>query len=135
MTTRAWIAGAAAVLLLAGPAFAAAGPDFEGLDRDKNGKLEQAEIEGAAPEVLKKYDLNGDGALDRKEFEAAGGVPARFDLLDRNKNGLLDLAELKQTAAARFTQIDTNRDGRIDTSEWKKLQKLVPKSLRIYFYF
>ena len=25
-----------------------------------------------APEILKKYDLNGDGALDRSEFKAAG---------------------------------------------------------------
>jgi hypothetical protein len=129
------ILGWVMAVLLAGAAFAA-GPDFEGLDRNKNGTLEKAEIEAAAPEILKKYDINKDGSLDRKEFEAAGGAPARFDLLDRNKNGLLDLDELKQSAAARFKEFDTNRDGRIDTSEWQKLQKKpVPQPMINLFYF
>ena len=85
--------------------------------------------------MLREHDRNGDGRLDRLEFTAAGGVPARFDLLDRDKNGLIDLAELKSHAAKRFKEFDTNRDGRIDTSEWKPRKRPEPFALRIRFYF
>ena len=61
-----------AVFLLAGAAFAAA-PDFSGLDRDNNGYLDPAEIDGAAPEIFKNNDRSEDGSLDRSEFGAAGG--------------------------------------------------------------
>ncbi len=134
MTMRIRIICVIAALFLTGTAFAAAS-DFGVLDRDGNGYIERAEIEGTVPEILKKYDLNGDGGIDRQEFQAAGGVPPRFDLLDRDKSGLLDLDELKQTAAARFKKFDANRDGRIDTSEWKKLKKPVGRPVIILFYF
>ena len=131
---RIWIVGMIASLLLAGSAFAAT-TDFGGLDRDGNGYLDMAEIESAAPEILKNHDRNGDAHLDRKEFKAAGGEPSRFDLLDRNKNGLLDLDELKYAGTARFNEFDTNRDGRIDTREWDKLKKPVARPVIILFYF
>lgn len=134
MTMRTWIGIVAATFLLAGVAIAAA-PDFGRWDGDGNEYLDQAEIEGAAPEILKRYDRNGDGHLDRKEFKTAGGVESRFDLLDRNKNGLLDLDELKQSAAAHYKEFDTNRDGRINPPEWDVLRKPAGIPVINLFYF
>ena len=125
---------ALAILLLAfGPAYGA-GEDFGGLDRDKSGTLEKAEIEDAAPEILKKHDLNGDGALDLSEFTAAGGTSTRFDEIDRDKNGRIDPDEFRRAASQRFEQIDIDRNGRIDTQEWGKRQKPIQNPL-LFFYF
>ena len=115
------------------PAYAA-GPDFGGLDRDESGTLEKAEIESAAPEVLKKYDLNGDGALDRAEFKAAGGSAIRFDEIDRDKSGRIDPDEFRKAASRRFEQIDSDRNDRIDDQEWSKRRNPVENPL-LFFYF
>jgi Ca2+-binding EF-hand superfamily protein len=132
MKIRLWVM--AMITLMAFGTAHAAGDDFGGLDRDKNGKLEKAEIEKAAPEVFKKADRSGDGTLDRDEFKAAGGSSARFDQIDADKNGRIDPDEFRQAAIERFKQVDTNRDGRIDTQEWSKLQKPIQNPL-IFFYF
>jgi len=125
---------AMAILLLAfGPAYGS-GDDFGGLDRDKSGTLEKAEIEDSAPEILKKHDLNGDGALDRAEFKAAGGTAARFDEIDRAKNGRIDPDEFRRAASKRFEQIDIDRNGRIDGQEWGKRQTPIQNPL-LFFYF
>ncbi len=131
---RTWMAVVVSAFLLAGAGFAAE-PSFGGLDRDGNGFLDEAEITGAAPEVLKKYDANGDGAIDRKEFEAAGGEASRFDRLDKDKNGKLDLDELKRAAAARFKEVDTDGNGRIDAREWTRLRKPGGTPGIVLFYF
>ena len=121
-------------ILLAGAAFAAV-PTFGGLDRDGNGYLDEAEITGAAPGILKQYDVNGDGSLDRSEFEAAGGSPARFDLLDTDKNGRIDIDEFHTAAVKRFKESDTNGDGRIDDREWTRLRKPGAAPGIVLFYF
>jgi Ca2+-binding EF-hand superfamily protein len=120
-------------ILLAGGAFAAA-PDFGGLDRDGNGLLEQAEISDAAPGILKKYDVDGDGFLDRSEFLAAGGSPSRFEFLDADKSGRVDIDEFRNAAIERFKQIDTDRNGRIDARELSRLQKPIQNPI-LFFYF
>ncbi|MHB8910379.1 MAG: EF-hand domain-containing protein [Syntrophales bacterium] len=134
MTMRTWIAVLAGTFLLTGTAFAAV-PTFGGLDRDGNGYLDEAEITGAAPDILKQYDLNGDGSLDRSEFEAAGGSPARFDLLDADKNGRIDIDEFRAAAVERFKESDTNGDGRIDDREWTRLRKPGAAPGIVLFYF
>ena len=133
MTMRMWIAGAVAALLLAGVASAAA-PDFGGLDRDKNGYLDEKEINEAAPEVLKKYDKDGSGSLDRAEFEAAGGTRSRFEFLDKDKNGNVDIDEFRSAAIDRFKQVDIDRNGRIDVQDWRKLRQPVQNPI-LFFYF
>lgn len=122
-----------AVFLLAGTAFAAT-PDFGGLDRDKNGYLDPAEIDGAAPEVFKNNDRSGDGSLDRPEFEASGGSPSRFDEIDTDRNGRIDPDEFRAAARRQFEQFDVNRDGRIDVQEWNRRQTPIQNPL-IRFYF
>jgi hypothetical protein len=133
MAMRIWIVGAIAALILADAAFAAA-PDFGGLDRDGKGYLNQAEIGDAAPEILKTFDRNGDGSLDRSEFEAAGGTPSRFEFMDKDKNGRIDVDEFRRAAVERFNQADTDRDGRIDAREWGKLQRPIQNPLLIFFF-
>jgi len=132
MKIRTW--AMATILCLAMGTVQAAGGDFGGLDRDKNGTLEQAEVEEAAPEVFKKADGSGDGTLDRNEFKAAGGSSARFDLIDADKNGRIDPDEFREAMIERFKQVDTGRDGRIDTQEWSRRQKPIENPL-LFFYF
>jgi hypothetical protein len=134
MTMRTWLVVVMATFLLIGAAFAAE-PTFGGLDRDGNGFLDEAEITGAAPEILKQYDVNGDGSLNRSEFEAAGGSPARFDLLDADKDGRIDIDEFRAAAIERFKAFDTNGDGRIDDREWTRLRKPGAAPGIVLFYF
>lgn len=130
---RIWIAGVVAAFLLAGAANAAA-PDFGGLDRDNNGYIDENEISEAAPEVLKKFDKDGSGSLDRAEFEAAGGTRSRFELLDKDKNGKVDIDEFRGAAIERFKQIDADRNGRIDVQDWSKLRQPIQNPI-LFFYF
>ncbi len=134
MTMRIWIAGVVAAFLLTGGAANAAAPDFGGLDRDNNGYLDEKEISGAAPEVLKKYDKDGSGSLDRAEFEAAGGTRSRFEFLDKDKNGRVDIDEFRSAAIERFKQVDTDRNGRIDMQDWSKLRQPIQNPI-LFFYF
>ena len=118
---------------MAGAAFAAA-PDFSGLDRDNNGYLDPAEIDGAAPEIFKNNDRSEDGSLDRSEFGAAGGSPSRFDEIDTDRSGRIDPDEFQAAARRQFEQFDVNRDGRIDVQEWNRRQTPIQNPL-ILFYF
>jgi len=132
MMVRLW--ATVAILLLAfGTGFAVDGP-FGSLDADGNGTLEQAELEKAAPEIFKNADRSGDGTLDRDEFKAAGGNPARFDEIDKDRNGRIDLDEFSKAAAERFKQVDTNRDGRIDNQELRSRQKPIENPLLIFYF-
>jgi len=121
------------VLLSTGAAFAAA-PEFGELDRDKDGYLTPAEVDEVAVELFKKQDRNGDGSLDRSEFEAAGGLSSRFAEMDRDRNSRVGLDEFRAAARKQFEQFDTNRDGRIDVQEWNKRQTPIQNPL-ILFYF
>jgi Ca2+-binding EF-hand superfamily protein len=74
-------------------------------DSNRDGKLEATEYRDLLQRVnfnvaltpeqrerrFKNLDKNGDGKLDRQEFQ---GGPARFDLLDRNGDGFLGRDEL-----------------------------------------
>lgn len=74
-------------------------------DSNRDGKLEVEEYRDLLQKVdfnaaltpeqrerrFKNLDKNGDGKLDRQEFQ---GGPARFDLLDRNGDGFLGRDEL-----------------------------------------
>lgn len=123
------------VLMWAAAGFAAAqGDSFGGLDRDKSGTLEQAEIEGGAAQVFRKADKSGDGALDQKEFTAAGGKRLRFDEIDTDKNGRIDLNEFRAAAMKRFQELDRNGDGRIDSQEIRPRQKAIVNPLFQFFF-
>jgi hypothetical protein len=132
MRVRFW--SAVAIILLTAGLACAAGTDFGGLDRDKNGILEKAEMEKGVPEAFKGADSNGDGVLDESEYKAAGGDPAQFKKVDRDASGRIDLDEFREAASKRFDQIDRNHDGRIDTGELSRRQKPIVNPLLILYF-
>jgi EF hand len=53
-----------------------------------------------AAELLKAWDTNADGAVDRAEWTAAGRPAERFDMVDADKDGKISAAELEAAMAA-----------------------------------
>jgi Ca2+-binding EF-hand superfamily protein len=66
-----------------------------------------------------RLDINGDGRIDRSEWD---GTVAEFNRLDSNRNNLLESREVigvsANAAAPSFNSLDRNRDGRITIEEW-----------------
>ncbi len=50
-------------------------------------------------EIIKAWDKNGDGGVDKAEWVAAGRPEARFDMVDANKDGKITADELKAAMA------------------------------------
>ena len=55
-------------------------------------------------QIIERWDANGDGAVTREEFLAAGRPADHFDLVDTNKDGKITVEELKAFLAARQQQ-------------------------------
>lgn len=130
---------AAALLLLAAPAFAAPGdqapPASAGVmryDTNKDGAVDRAEWKAGQEARLKRLDANGDGKLSQDELFArtptagnsvlpgdrqAGRQSAYFQRLDADKDGQVTLVEFMAQADRNFARCDLNKDGRIDTAE------------------
>ena len=54
----------------------------------------------APADIIKNWDKNGDGAVDKAEWTAAGRPAERFDAVDANKDGKVTAAELEAAMAA-----------------------------------
>ncbi|TAJ69149.1 MAG: EF-hand domain-containing protein [Phenylobacterium sp.] len=54
----------------------------------------------APADIVKNWDKNGDGAVDKAEWVAAGRPAERFDAVDANKDGKVTAAELEAAMAA-----------------------------------
>ena len=60
-----------------------------------------ASAQAPAPaDMIKNWDKNGDGAVDRAEWTAAGRPAERFDMVDANKDGKVTAEELAAAMAA-----------------------------------
>lgn len=53
-----------------------------------------------AADVIKAWDGDGDGAVNREEWVAAGRPAERFALVDADKDGKVTAAELETAMAA-----------------------------------
>ncbi|WIM13123.1 EF-hand domain-containing protein [Enhydrobacter sp.] len=111
----------AAALLVAGPAFAA--PDTQPAEAKPT----------RATKGVMRYDANGDGTVDRAEWNA--GQESRFKQLDANGDGKLSQDELFARAsaaggnatpterqlrrrAAYFNRLDGDKDGAVSKDEF-----------------
>ena len=54
----------------------------------------------APADVVKQWDKDGDGAVSKDEWTAAGRPAERFDMVDANKDGKITVAELEAAFAA-----------------------------------
>ena len=54
----------------------------------------------APADMITSWDKNGDGAVTRDEWTAAGRPAERFDIIDANKDGKITAAELEAAMAA-----------------------------------
>jgi hypothetical protein len=54
----------------------------------------------APADVIKGWDKDGDGAVSKEEWVAAGRPAERFDAVDADKNGKITVAELEAAFAA-----------------------------------
>ena len=109
------------------------------LDRNSDGKLDAAEIEGASASLL-KLDRNGDGEITRDEIgtrqrpgQSRPDQPrpdqARLpDLsaLDKDGDGKISKEEAPERMLERFDRMDRNGDGFIDKQE----QEMILRFLR-----
>jgi Ca2+-binding EF-hand superfamily protein len=77
-------------------------------------------------ERFRALDVNRDGRVARREWDASAEV---FTRIDRNRDNFLSAAEFKgeeddaradrNTGADRFGDLDANRDGRLSRTEWQ----------------
>ena len=54
----------------------------------------------APADIIKQWDKDGDGAVSKDEWTAAGRPAERFDAVDANKDGKITAAELEAAMAA-----------------------------------
>lgn len=54
----------------------------------------------APADMIKNWDKNGDGAVTKDEWAAAGRPAERFDIVDADKDGKITAAELEAAMAA-----------------------------------
>ncbi len=107
---------------------------FQDMDVNKYGKLDKKELDDAALKIFRKYDINGDGYLDKSEYMAIEGAHSRFEDLDTNRDGKLDMQELRDAASGKFDLYDKNHDGVLDDLECSSRRRPVANPLfMIYF--
>jgi Ca2+-binding EF-hand superfamily protein len=72
-----------------------------------------------APDVqtwVKKYDRNGDGKLDRREFHEA--VVEAFFFRDKDRSGYLAISELREASPEALRAVKRKSDSRISLEEY-----------------
>ncbi len=108
---------------------------FEIVDQDKDGRISSQEFQ----QSFQKWDRNGDGYLDRSEWQAGhGGLIgqgqgsmgmgrwANFQDMDTNKDGQVSLEEFRARHPGMGQQdmaiIDTDGNGTVSAQEWDKFR-------------
>lgn len=126
-------------LLIAAPAFAANPPPgggvplglrllFVAVDRNADGRIDDAEADQFVDRLFGAADTNADGrvslaeALAMQDKLAPGAqnkkqLSAQFKRLDLNRDGALDGREANKAALAHFAFLDTDKDGAVTLTD------------------
>lgn len=98
---------------------------FESYDANDDGKLTQAEIDEARASQVAKFDTDGNGSLNLKEYEALwleamrDRMVDRFQDLDDNGDGVVTSEEFGQPFARIVRYMDRNDDGAISRDDMR----------------
>jgi len=116
------------IFVLAGNAYS-----FEKADLNKDGKIDMKEFEAAVEAKFNEYDKNKNGYIDYEEFNAHKDETAEkeFGFIDRNGDKKINREEFKAAANERFKSFDVNRDGYLSVTEHRS-NKAWPQ-LKLYF--
>jgi Ca2+-binding EF-hand superfamily protein len=79
--------------------------------REKAGKDDI--LEYGAFDLFKVLDIDGDGRITRKEYNAG------FDIIDTDRNGFLSKIEFGMASAAPFNLLDQDGNGQLSRKEFK----------------
>ena len=101
---------------------------FAELDRNKDGKVEGAELPTALNARLLEADKDGDHLLTVEEMETLTGpwtlaTYERFVKLDANSDGVLKDAEIEAAKIENWQREDWNGDGAVAIAEFNRLVK------------
>lgn len=106
---------------------------FQRVDRDKDGRLSQAELltpnqirRDPRDEQFRLLDLNHDGHLSQSELQRGVPIVPGVARMDRNADGIVTRREYENTwnnratvrDQRRFQSLDRNRDNRLSRPEW-----------------
>ena len=123
------IAAGCTASLFAAAAFAVSPRSHEWLERfdgDRNGLFSPAEIDGAAEQLFREVDADGNGQLTvteaRNLHARAGGGEPRMDG-DTDNDGALSLTEFRAHVRQHIGVADANRDGQLSMSEIEAMHR------------
>jgi len=113
---RTFVIACAGALALGG---AAAAQDLNtghlaAIDRNGDGVVDKAEFDAFVASSFAKLDANGDGFVTLVEAQAGGMTPEQFAAANANGDGGLSPAEYAAAAAADFAAADRDGDGTLN---------------------
>jgi len=118
-------------------ALPAADAPFGTADRNGDGKIDRKEFEDIVAKNFEQLDRDRNGALDLGEVSAMkGGEPDRlFKAMDKNGDGNISRKEFETEAVHRFKICDKNRDGFVSVPEYRDRNASVLMSPFLTIYF
>ncbi|MFH1080609.1 MAG: EF-hand domain-containing protein [Pseudomonadota bacterium] len=131
-----FIIAIAMILVLTGPV-SGAEKTFDALDKDKDGRISQREYLDAAAKTFNKLDKDGSGHLDGKELKALSEADRKDWLaeMDKNGDGRIDRNEFQTEALKRFSTADADENRYLDSREWSKWQTQQRAGALVQFSF
>ena len=90
------------------------------MDKDKNGKVSRAELDGYMNKEFDSLDVNRDGEIDENELAQLHWnylSTQLLPLMDKDHNGKISRQEFMKFMDQEFARLDVNHDGQLDVDE------------------